>query len=112
MAQPCGGVVCAARPVRTRMMPSEMSRLTTELENFHELASSLLPTPGDVPAVDGVDIFGGTLPLSGSLGGDLIVYIDFKRLFDIDARIDQAIQQRSEEHTSELQSQSNLVCRL
>lgn len=70
-----------------------MSRLTTELENFHELASSLLPTPGDVPAVDGVDIFGGTLPLSGSLGGDLIVYIDFKRLFDIDARIDQAIQQ-------------------
>ena len=70
-----------------------MSRLTTELENFHELASSLLPTPGDVPAVGGVDIFGGTLPLSGSLGGDLIVYIDFKRLFDIDARIDQAIQQ-------------------
>ena len=70
-----------------------MSRLTTELENFQELASSLLPTPGDIPSVHGVDIFGGTLPLSGSLGGDLIVYIDFERLFDVDARIEQAIGQ-------------------
>lgn len=74
-------------------MQSELARLITELENFQELARSLLPTPGDVPTVHGVDIFGGTLPLSGSLGGDLIVYIDFKRLFDVEARIEQAIEQ-------------------
>ena len=64
--------------------------MTTELENFEELARSLIPMPGDVPRIHGVDMFGGTLPLSGSLGGDLIVYVDFKRLFDLDARIQQA----------------------
>jgi serine phosphatase RsbU (regulator of sigma subunit) len=73
-------------------MHSELTHLTTELENFHELARSLVPAPGDVPSVRGVEIFGGTLPLSGSLGGDLIVYVDFKQVFDLDARIHQALE--------------------
>jgi serine phosphatase RsbU (regulator of sigma subunit) len=65
-------------------------QLAIELDNFQELAKSFTPTPGDIPNVDGVDIFGGTLALSGSLGGDLIVYLDFKQLFDLDARIQHA----------------------
>jgi serine phosphatase RsbU (regulator of sigma subunit) len=66
-------------------------QLTGELDNFQELARSFIPTPGDIPDVNGIDIFGGTLPLSGSLGGDLIVYLDFKQFFDLDARIQHAL---------------------
>ena len=66
-------------------------QLTSELENFQELARSPTPTPGDIPNVSGIDMFGGTLALSGSLGGDLIVYLDFTQFFDLDARIAQAI---------------------
>src|SRR2546430_8192122 len=35
-----------------------------------------------------------------------------QRLLDLLARLEQACPDRSEEHTSELQAQSNLVCRL
>jgi serine phosphatase RsbU (regulator of sigma subunit) len=68
-----------------------VAQLASELDNFHEVARSFIPTPGDIPNVDGIDIFGGTLALSGSLGGDLIVYLDFKQFFDLDARIHHAL---------------------
>src|SRR2546427_6689252 len=35
-----------------------------------------------------------------------------ERLADAQPRVGQTLEERSEEHTSELQSQSNLVCRL
>jgi len=66
-------------------------QLASELDDFQELARSFIPTPGDIPNVNGTDIFGGTLALSGSVGGDLIVYLDFKQLFDLDARIQHAL---------------------
>jgi serine phosphatase RsbU (regulator of sigma subunit) len=66
-------------------------QLASELNNFQELATSFIPTPRDIPNVNGIDIFGGTLALSGSLGGDLIVYLDFKQFFDLDARIQYAL---------------------
>jgi serine phosphatase RsbU (regulator of sigma subunit) len=66
-------------------------QLASELDNFQELARSFIPTPGDIPNVNGIDIFGGTLPLSGSLGGDLIVYLDFRQFFDLDVRIQHAL---------------------
>jgi serine phosphatase RsbU (regulator of sigma subunit) len=66
-------------------------QLASELDNFQELARSFTPKPGDIPNVDGIDIFGGTLALSGSLGGDLIVYLDFKEFFDLNARIQHAL---------------------
>jgi len=40
-----------------------------------------------------VDIFGGVLPLSGSVGGDHLIYVDFKQRFDLDARITLAREQ-------------------
>lgn len=51
--------------------------MSSELENSQEIARHLIPTPGDVPRVEGVDIFAGTLALSCSLGGDLVIYLDF-----------------------------------
>jgi serine phosphatase RsbU (regulator of sigma subunit) len=67
-----------------------VKRLTRELDNFRDIAKYFLPTPGDVPRLSGIDIFGGTLPLGGSAGGDHIIYVDFKRRYDLDARIARA----------------------
>jgi serine phosphatase RsbU (regulator of sigma subunit) len=67
-------------------------RLTGELENFEEIAKYLLPQPGDLPRLRGIDIHGGTIPLNGLVGGDHIIYVDFKQRFDLDARIEQGIE--------------------
>ena len=47
-----------------------------------------------MPRLNGVDIFGGVMPLSGSVGGDHLIYVDFKQRFDLDARIALAREQR------------------
>lgn len=70
--------------------PDQLRRLTHELDNFQDIARQLVPQPGEVPQVRGFDIWGGTLPLAGPVGGDHITYIDFKQRFDLPARIDQA----------------------
>lgn len=61
-----------------------------ELRNFEELARFLKPSPGEIPAVPGIDIHGISLPLRGELGGDHTIYVDFQRRYDLDARIDEA----------------------
>ena len=68
----------------------ELQRLTRELENFQDIAQQLVPLPGEVPTLQGFDIWGGSLPLSGSIGGDHITYVDFKQRFDLAARIARA----------------------
>jgi serine phosphatase RsbU (regulator of sigma subunit) len=67
-----------------------VKRLTREIDNFRDIAKYIIPTPGDLPRLAGIDVFGGTLPLSGSAGGDHIIYVDFKRRYDLDARIARA----------------------
>ena len=67
-----------------------LQRLTRELENFQDIAQQLVPLPGEVPTLEGFDIWGGSLPVSGSVGGDHVTYIDFKTRFDLKARIDRA----------------------
>jgi serine phosphatase RsbU (regulator of sigma subunit) len=68
----------------------ELQRLTRELENFQYIAQQLVPLPGEVPTLDGFDIWGGSLQLSGIVGGDHITYLDFKTRFDLNARIERA----------------------
>jgi serine phosphatase RsbU (regulator of sigma subunit) len=65
----------------------QLKQLTREIDNFRDIARYILPTPGEMPRLDGVDIFGGVMPLSGSVGGDHLIYVDFKQRFDLDARI-------------------------
>ena len=64
--------------------------LASELENFQEIAHQLLPEPGEVPSLRGIDVWGGTRPFRGALGGDHIIYVDFKQRYDLDARIAKA----------------------
>jgi serine phosphatase RsbU (regulator of sigma subunit) len=67
-----------------------LQQLTGELDNFEAIAKFLLPQPGEVPTLRGIDVWGGSLPLTGVVGGDHIIYIDFKQRFDLDARIARA----------------------
>src|ERR1700694_19132 len=80
--------------IRPTMYASDVSgllrQLTGELDNFEAIAKYLLPVAGEVPRLHGIDVWGGTLPLTGVVGGDHIIYIDFKQRFDLEARIRQA----------------------
>ena len=67
-----------------------LRQLSGELDNFEAIAQYLLPLPGEVPTLHGIDVWGGTLPLTGVVGGDHIIYIDFKQRFDLHARIKHA----------------------
>ena len=44
-----------------------------------------------MPRLRGIDVWGGTRPLTGAVGGDHIIYVDFKQRFDLDARIARAL---------------------
>src|SRR5688572_33307864 len=62
-----------------------------------------------LPIYDGVDDLSGLLGVRGVQrdGDDVVLAPDVD-----DQRLAEPVGRRSEEHTSELQSQSNLVCRL
>ncbi len=64
--------------------------LMGELENFQDIARHVKPLPGEIPILNGIDIYGETIPLNGIVGGDHIVYVDFKTRYDLDARIQKA----------------------
>ncbi len=64
--------------------------LSDELANFQSIAENLKPSSGDVPQLEGIDIYGETHPLNGVIGGDHLIYVDFSNRFDLDARIAEA----------------------
>ncbi len=70
--------------------PETIRHLLDELGNFQDIARHLIPTAGEVPKLVGFDIFGRTIPLTGSVGGDHLIYLDFKQRFDLEARIARA----------------------
>jgi serine phosphatase RsbU (regulator of sigma subunit) len=81
----------------------ELLRLTRELDNFQSIAKYLVPLPGDVPRLSGIDIWGGSLQLNGSVGGDHITYVDFKHRFDLQARIARAREEGRQDVADNLQ---------
>jgi serine phosphatase RsbU (regulator of sigma subunit) len=67
-----------------------IERLLSELKNFQDIARNIMPAPGEVPTLHGIDVYGGSIPLNGSVGGDHIIYVDFKKRYDLNARIREA----------------------
>src|SRR6476659_6662164 len=82
-----GHASCSADGIMHSDASTLVRRLTGEMENFEDIAKYLIPQPGDLPGLSGIDIHGGTIPLNGLVGGDHIIYVDFKQRFDLDARI-------------------------
>jgi len=70
--------------------PADSVNVDRELENFQDIARYLLPQPGELPQLRGIDVFGGVRALNGLIGGDHLIYVDFKQRFDLAARIRQA----------------------
>lgn len=66
-------------------------QLADELHNFQEIAAYITPSPGEIPELDGIDIAGVSMPLKDVIGGDHMIYIDFKRRYDLQRRIDRAL---------------------
>ena len=66
-------------------------------------ALHLIPSPGAIPQIPGVDIFGITLPYNGVAGGDLITYVNFQERFDLDVRIQNASDEGREDIVQALQ---------
>jgi len=74
-----------------RLREDLVKQLRDELENFEDIAKELLPQHGQLPTLQGIDLYGGTVALNGIVGGDHIIYVDYKQRFDLQARIKAAI---------------------
>lgn len=62
----------------------------SEVLNFQKIAKSIKPNPGEIPEINGLDIYGEMIPLSGEVCGDHIIYLDFKKRFNLTERIKRA----------------------
>jgi serine phosphatase RsbU (regulator of sigma subunit) len=67
-----------------------LRKLVRELDNFQDIVRYLKPEPGDLPELRGIDVYGESFPVNGVIGGDHIVYVDFKKRYDLEARIREA----------------------
>src|SRR5712672_280358 len=64
------------------------------------LRKRLMPVEGAIPHVQGIEMYGNSIP-AGAVGGDLFEYINFQQRYDIDARIQRALK-RSKEYLEPL----------
>ena len=71
-------------------MTNTLGFLEDELENFKQIARVVKPSAGEVPRLPGIEIAGLSIPLNGEFGGDHVIYLDFNRRYDLDARIRRA----------------------
>ena len=55
------------------MNSSFAEQLAREFQNFEEIARGIMPRPGSVPSLVGMDVYGETLPLNGIVGGDHLI---------------------------------------
>ncbi len=67
-----------------------LALLTGELKNFQDIAKYIQAAAEEIPTLEGIDVYGGTVPLNGAGGGDHIIYVDFKKRYDLQARIEHA----------------------
>lgn len=72
------------------------SSLERELSNFRSMMEYVNWIPDEVSLAN-VEVFGQTFPHNGILGGDHIVLVDFKRRYNVDARIESALDNGQQE---------------
>ncbi|MGE5342347.1 MAG: PP2C family protein-serine/threonine phosphatase [Candidatus Omnitrophota bacterium] len=61
--------------------------LLKEIENFQDIIKYIKPSSGEIPHLNGIDMFGGVIPYNTLVGGDHIIYVDFNQRYDLDRRI-------------------------
>lgn len=83
-----------------------VKKLHDELDNLKQIAKLLKPSSGEIPKCAGFDIGHASQALSGSIGGDHIVYLDFNERYDLDRRI-----KRAREHGLDRVARELELCR-
>jgi serine phosphatase RsbU (regulator of sigma subunit) len=68
-----------------------IARLEAELENFRSMMDYVHWIP-DTLSLSDVEAYGETFPLNGVLGGDHIIFVDFKSRYNLPARIATALE--------------------
>src|ERR1700732_3895624 len=68
---------------------SRMKNIYTAPTIDEYLRKRLMPVEGTIPHVEGIEMYGNSIP-AGAVGGDLFEYINFQQRYDIDARIQRA----------------------
>ena len=71
-------------------MVSHKQFLQREIERFTEQIKYLIPSPSEIPKLNGIDIYGTNRYLNEVAGGDHIIFIDFNKRYDLEARIKDA----------------------
>jgi serine phosphatase RsbU (regulator of sigma subunit) len=85
------------------MSADPLALLAGELKNFQEIARHIMPLPGEIPTLEGIDVFGDSIPLNGVVGGDHIIYVDYKKRYDLQARIKQGQKENKPEVVANLE---------
>lgn len=67
-----------------------LSSASAEIRNLLDITAPLAPQPDQIPHLQGMDIHAQSIPLNGFLGGDHIIFIDFNKRYDLEARIKRA----------------------
>lgn len=75
-------------------------RIQHTLDQLNQRVKHIKPSPGEVPEIKGIEIYGETLPHEGTIGGDHIIYIDFNKRYNLSARI-KKIEERWQEDIRE-----------
>src|SRR5882672_6221869 len=79
------------------------TQLVDEIKNLEEIVEGIKPRAGSVPQLEGIDVSGETIPLNGAIGGDHIIYVDFNKDYDLDARILEAARAKRPEIVENLE---------
>ncbi|MFH1917150.1 MAG: PP2C family protein-serine/threonine phosphatase [Nanoarchaeota archaeon] len=104
------------RLIRQKDVPADVKRhiihqarylagLEAELLNSREISESFHPQPGDVPVLEGIDLYGKTIGLADisqraktlpATGGDHLIWVAFKQRYNLDQRIKRAKEKLAE----------------
>lgn len=76
--------------VTRRPSDAWQAEIRAEFANLEEIALATKPASGDLPNLRGVDIDGISMPLRQAIGGDHVIYLDFKQRYDLERRIREA----------------------
>lgn len=66
-----------------------ISTLEREMENLRSIFAAVYAYP-ERCSLRSIDVFGQSFPLTGSLGGDHLILVDFARTYDLERRIAEA----------------------
>jgi serine phosphatase RsbU (regulator of sigma subunit) len=85
-------------------LEQELTAARDEIKNLFDITAPLVPQPGEIPEIRGIDIYGESIQLHGPLGGDHIIFLDFNKRYDIDERIKRAQRAGKEAIAKKLES--------